>query len=147
MGIDLVAPLVIKQDGQIFNSTSYTQALDAEVLPWMAAINGLVLVEDKASWHTSSHTKDVFNEYKIKRKFIGGYWKDLNWMEKVWANSKNIVYKDGKEYQDKNELERAVGKAWTQLTEDSEYRRRLIFTFESACRKVVHNRGHFVNWS
>jgi hypothetical protein len=118
--------------------------LSVDVFPWMQSQNGILVVEDKASWHISKYTKEEVAIYNIPTYTLKGYWKDLNWMEKVWSNLKDKVYVNGKKYQTKAELVTAIRAEWEVLMSDCDYRRRLIVAFEQACRDVIENRGYYV---
>lgn len=148
LGLNFVAPLAVDQRGQQFSSATFLQTITPKVLPFFAAINGLTLCTDKAPFHTSEETTWEIDEvWKIKRFIMKGYWHDLNWMEKVWANLKDKVYKDGRKYEDKDTLEETVRTEWENLTSDFEWRRRLICCFEQACKSVLDNAGKYVHWA
>lgn len=144
---DFVAPLVVEHHGQIFSSATYISALEPKALPFMSSIKNLQYFEDSASYHHSEQTTyEIETRWGINRKLIGPYWWDLSWMEKTWANMKDIVYKGGKVYADKKKMKVAVRAAWTQLTSDSEYRRRLFVAYESTCKKIRMSGGWYEHW-
>lgn len=147
LGPTNVAPLVIGEDGQFFNSDTYEAALTPQALPYLSHVcRKGEYWEDGARFHTSRKTRSVFQVYDITQNFTKGYWKDLNWMEKVWANIKDLVYYDGKTYLDKAELIAAVRTAWKTLSQDKKYRQDLIHRFENACRKCLASGGYYINW-
>ena len=147
MGLNYVGPLVIKEDGVHFNSDTYIEFFTPLVLPWLQRYkNKMDYWEDGATYHTSVATTAAFDARGIKRSITGGYWKDLNYMEKVWANMKDEIYKGGKEYESKIELIAAIKSTWKRLTSDPKYRSALLWRFEKACQKCLDAQGYYVNW-
>ena len=147
LGPQYVAPIVIDERGQYWNSDEYAAMLTPKALPYLARLKGKgEFWEDGASWHTSRQTTALYAAWGIEPKRTKGHWKDLNWMEKVWAVMKDMVYKDKKTYQTKAELVAAIRSAARSLGQNQEFRHALVACFEKACKQVLASRGYYTNW-
>ena len=63
----------------------------------------------------------------------------MNPIENVWGKMSSIVYADGKQYNNLNELEVAIQAAWTQIS--GEYRLKWYNSMKNRLIEVIQKRG------
>jgi hypothetical protein len=148
IGLDFWTEAIIFEDGQYLNGEQYAKMLDTQVLPKLCATRPKKkFIEDNCRIHNCKVVQAVWDRHNIDHEFLGRYWKDLNWTEKFWANVKEVLY-DGRRrtFSNKAELITPLRSAWTTVAADEDYRRRLVASFEDACKKVIEAQGYLVHW-
>lgn len=148
IGINVSTDIYIFEHGKYLNAAEYGHMLSTDVLPKLSqACRHPVFVEDNCSIHSALDLQQMWEEVQgIEHVFLGAYWKDLNWQEKAWANLKQLVYANDREYSNKADLMQAIRQAWTKLRCDGDYRRRLVVAWENTCKKVLKANGYLVHW-
>ncbi len=138
--------LQVFMHGNPLSGAEHARMLDAVILSQCMHLNATTLIEDRLAALTSedqlANMKDLGITYK-RMLTSSGY---LAAIEKVWANVKDIVYKNKETYQTKEELAKAVRVAWLELVTNPEYRKQLHVGAREACRRCVEKGGYEVHW-
>jgi hypothetical protein len=105
-------------DGSI-KAVHYQQALQEHFLPFRDCFREkfLVLQRDNASVHTANSTKQWVQEHNIQEFEWPSNSPDLNPMENVWSILVKRVYADGRQFNSKIELTRAINEAWQLISQ------------------------------
>ena len=74
--------------------------------------------QDNAPIHISKPTLTFFRERNINVLSWPANSPDLNPIENAWAKLSRLVYKDGKQFNSKSELEDAISPSWNKLETD-----------------------------
>ena len=148
VGLDLYTPIAINEDGMYLNAEEYARIMDSMIIPALRQYDGnVVLFEDNCSIHGTENVRNLFRDNEIDHRFLPPYSCDIfSWVEKVWANVGERVYRGGKKYGNKDELTRAVHNEWERLVGDDDYRRRLVMEGQAACKKIIDSQSYRVHW-
>ena len=99
------------------NAEFYTDILENALLPFFHLNQHLPLKfqQDNASIHSARHTQHWINDNDIPIIEWPSKSPDLNPMENLWGYLVRQVYKDNKQYNTRDELKTAIGRAWDEL--------------------------------
>ncbi|OXA39388.1 Transposable element Tc3 transposase [Folsomia candida] len=99
------------------DSTGYTKMLQEHLLKFGAKMGGRkwIFQQDNASIHSSRFTKDYFLQKKIRVLDWPSKSPDLNPIENFWGILVREVYKNGKQYDNVNQLKTAISTAWVKV--------------------------------
>jgi hypothetical protein len=147
VGFNYYTDIFIFEHGKYLNGQEYAELMDNHVLPDLRALQGKVsLIEDNCRIHIDKRVKAVWQASGLEHRFLGPYWHDLNWQEKVWAHVKQEVYKGrSRTFTTKDELEAAIRRAWTKVVSNDDYRRRLVVEYMAVRKSVFDAQGFLVH--
>ena len=94
-----------------------------------------IFQQDNASIHTSRETKEFFQEHDVEVLEWPALSPDLNPIENVWGKLAQAVYANGKQYDTKEDLKRAILFEWDALLQ--EYLATLIRAMKKRCIDVI----------
>lgn len=102
------------------NSAKYCKVLEEFLFPFAAETLGerWVFQQDNASVHTSNLTKKWFVDNSVSVLDWPAKSPDLNIIENLWGVLARRVFKDGRQYSSKKELQDGILVAWRSITED-----------------------------
>jgi transposase len=99
------------------NSQRYTDMLETALMPFMD--NDLTFMQDNAPIHVSKHSKEWFENNGIKLLQWPARSPDLNPIENLWGILTRVVFANGRQYKNKDELKAAVLEAWDSINADT----------------------------
>ena len=124
------------------NSTGYLNTLQHHLLPDAARIGGRnwIFQQDNAPIHVSRQSMAWFEERGIRLLPWPARSPDLNPMENVWAIMSRMVYKDGKQYANQEDLKTAIATAWANIS--GRLRQTLISSMPRRLNTVIGIHGY-----
>jgi len=105
--------------------------------PWRFLIDG-------ASIHKSKSTKSWFAQRNIELIPWASYSPDMNPTENAWGSLSNIVYANGRVFNDLPALRKAVLKAWREMSQES--LQHLIDGMQVRVHKLIEAKGAWVGY-
>ncbi|GBM84936.1 Transposable element Tc3 transposase [Araneus ventricosus] len=128
------------------NSESYVDILADNLLPETLLITSgdYLLQQDNASVHVSRTSKSWFDANFVKLLDWPTRTPDLNPMENLWGILAHEVYKNGIQYQNKQELTYSVEKAWIKISKN--VLKELSNSMTSRLIKVIEKKGEIINY-
>lgn len=102
------------------------------------------LQQDNAPIHTAEHTRSWLEDNDVHVLDWPARSPDLNIIENVWGMVVRTVYKDGKRYENKEQLGEAVFDAFMNLSLD--YIRNLYHSMPRRCLSVIQSKGAMINY-
>ena len=101
-------------------SADYIKVLENNLLPFAERMCGAnyVFQQDNTPIHTSKLTRTFFQERNTNVLSWSARSPDLNSIDSAWGKLSRLVYKDGRQFNSKSELEDAVRTSWNNLESD-----------------------------
>jgi len=123
------------------DSERYCEVLEGTLLPFAAETFGerWTLQHDGASVHRSKHTVGFLETKGVDVLPWPAKSPDLNIIENVWGMLARAVYKDGRQFKDREELGHVIVDCWEALGED--YIRNLYKSIPSRLLAVIEKCG------
>lgn len=123
------------------DSKYYCNVLEEGLLPAANEAFGDVwtLMHDGASVHRSKHTQDWLDSNDIHVLDWPAKSPDLNLIENCWGQLARSVYKDGRQFEDVDDLGDAVQQAWLNI--DVQYIKKLYKSLPNRLISVVDKKG------
>lgn len=102
-------------------SMNYIDTLKEGLLPFIQVHKKkkLKLQQDNAPIHTSTETTNFIKAKKIPVLPWPSKSPDLNPMENMWAILVEKIYKNGRQFQTKEQLKKAIQKYWKEIGQDT----------------------------
>ncbi|CUG86683.1 unnamed protein product [Bodo saltans] len=129
------ATLVIMNSGTV-NATQYVETLKEYLVPKIDTARH-IFMQDGASAHTAKFTQEFLKEQNIRTVEWPAKSCDLNPIENLWSIMKRKI--DVDIMCDVNELERAIRKSWSEITQDEIDN--LVLSFPHRIQKMLDNEG------
>ncbi|GBL83753.1 Transposable element Tc3 transposase [Araneus ventricosus] len=128
------------------NSQSYVDILADNLLPEAPLITSgdYLFQQDNASVHVSQTSKSWFDANFVKLHDWPFRGPDLNPMENLWDILAHEVYKNGIQYQNKQELMSSIEKAWIKISKN--ILKELSNSMTSKLIKVIEKKGEIINY-
>jgi predicted transcriptional regulator len=101
-------------------SSDYIEVLETSLLPFIhkMGIEEYTFQQDNAPVHTSVETKAWFREQQMQVLQWPARSPDLNIIENVWSMLSRMVYEGNKQYDNIQELKKAITRAWDNLPQE-----------------------------
>ena len=140
---DGLTDLAFLQGKQI--SADYIK-MENNLLPFGERIYGAnyVFQQDNDPIHTSKLTGTFFQERNINVLSWPARSPDLNPIENAWGKLSRLIYKDGRQFNSKSELEDAIRTAWNNL--DSGFIKKLFFSIDKRCIEIIEINGNIISY-
>lgn len=103
----------------------------------------LVFMQDGAGVHKSAYTMDFLERKGISVFEWPPYSPDLNPIENVWGWMVQIMYKDGKRYQNLTDLKNAIIETWRDVPD--ELIKKLYSSMKNRMTDIAFSRGEKIN--
>ena len=118
------------------NASSYISLLNRKLLPFGSELhlNEYIFQQDNAPCHTANKTKDWFDQKGVICMDWSSLSPDLNPIENVWGMMARLVYADGKQSNNLDELKQKIINVWDEL--NPEYLQKLINSINDRMFKV-----------
>lgn len=136
--------LVVIQGRQ--NSKSYISLLENEKCKFRSITGdkNFVFQHDNASIHRAHDVREWFRQHNIDVLDWPSLSPDLNIVENVWGWLSREVYKNGKQYNNKQELENGIQKCWSKLP--IKYIKNLYNSMPSRIFDLIQKKGKSLNY-
>ena len=140
---DRLTDLAFLQGNQ--KSEEYIKVLENNLLPSAERIYGAnyVFQQDNAPIHASKLTRAFLQERNINILSWPACSPDLNPIENAWAKLSRLVYKGGRQFNSKSELEDAIRTSWNNL--DSDFIKKLILSMDKRCFEIIEKNGNIIS--
>ena len=127
-------------------SADYIKVLENNLLPFAERMYdaNYVFQQDASPIHTSKLTRTFFQERNIKVLSWPARSPDLNPIENAWGKLSGLVWKDGKQFNLKSELEDAIRTSWNNL--ESDFIKKLIFSMDKRCFEIIEKNGNIISY-
>lgn len=137
---DLVV-IDVKNNGDI-----YCETLQNNLFTFARRIagNNWIFQHDNSSIHRSKVVKQWFEKKKVRVLDWPSLSPDLNIIENVWGDLVRMVYDNGKQYDTKNELKKAILDAWDDLGQDTI--RKLFDSMPNRVYELIRKNGHKIQY-
>lgn len=137
-------PIVVLQ-GKI-NSQKYQENLEKHLKPFIERKNAkeLIFQHDNAPSHASKSTNNWLKQHNIQTLDWPSNSPDLNPVENVWGLISREIYKNGTQYNNTSELEKAVTAAWANLKTD--FLSNLTATMKDRVFQLIASQGKFTKF-
>jgi transposase len=128
------------------NSIAYQEMLESHLLPFINELNdeNISFQQDNAPIHVSGSTKEWFDNQNIDLLDWPAISPDLNPIENIWGLITRVVYKDGQQYRNKDDLTNAIVRAWDGLPLDT--LQNLIKSMETRVLQLIKAGGRKTNY-
>ncbi|CAH2100518.1 unnamed protein product [Euphydryas editha] len=136
--------LVVIQGRQ--NSRSYINLLKKEICKFSSATDdkSFIFQHDNASIHRAHDVRQWFQQNNINVLDWPSLSPDLNIIENVWGWLSRELYKNGKQYNNKQDLEKGIKKCWSKLP--IKYIRSLYDSMPSRIFDLIQKKGKSLNY-
>jgi transposase len=120
----------------------YCTLLEEGLLP--SYDDGDTFEQDRASSHTSQKCKDCCRENNIQTMYNPTKSPDLSPIENAWSWMAHTVYRDRDSYENLDELEKAIFRAWEEMPQD--FIDRLIDSMPHRLLQVIERKGDYTDY-
>ena len=123
------------------NSEDYQNVLEIYLLPVFHEICGIngIFQQDNAPIHTSTSTKNWLSANGIRTMKWPARSPDLNPIENIWGTLARKVYRNGRQFNSKSELQQAITSEWASI--DPEEIQKLISSMKDRLIEVITKKG------
>ena len=123
------------------NSEDYQNVLENYLTPVFYELCGVdgIFQQDNAPIHVSSSTKAWFADKNINLMSWPSRSPDLNSIEYVWGILARKVYQNGRQFNSKSELEKAIDFEWARI--DQTVIQKLILSMKDRLIQVIEKKG------
>lgn len=127
------------------DSKKYMYTLSEYLLPFAHLIYGteFEFQQDNASIHTSRETREFFSEMGLNVMSWPALSPDLNPIENLWGVMVRLVYENGRQFETREELKRAILSAWATIHETTLLK--LVNSMKTRCIQVIQNQGSSID--
>ena len=130
--------LVVMEGKQ--DPAKYISILNDALLPFIEKHDkNIIFQQDNAAIHTARVTKEWFSQHSVSVMKWPARSPDLNPIENLWGMMARDVYKDGKQYDTKNDLKNAIYDAWDKFSRETAVK--LRDSMCNRCISVIERRG------
>lgn len=128
------------------NSQKYIELLEKEKTNFIKVTGGsnFIFQHDNASIHSSAAVRSWFKNHNINVLEWPSNSPDLNIMENVWGWLSQQVYKNSRQFNNAEELQKALQQAWSQLS--VKYLQTLYDSMPSRIFEVIKKNGKSTNY-
>ena len=146
----LIGPFRVP-DGVKMNGPAYVELLRENFLPYYNLLGArirakTIFMQDNATSHASAHTKQFLEEQGITGNRLM-VWPpqspDLNPIENYWAAFKALLYKNGRQFTNKNELWNAILASFGEI--DRNLASTLVKSVDNRIVELFHKKGKHIN--
>jgi transposase len=131
-----VAVLEGRQD-----AAAYCTTLRDYLLPFARQTHrqGYIFQQDNARIHTARVTTEFLEGHMVNKLEWPALSPDLNPIENLWGILARAVYKDGKQYENREALIEAIEREWAKIPQN--VLQNLINSMNERCRQVIEFKG------
>lgn len=128
------------------NSKKYLQLLKDEYnkIDTVMSPHQWIFQQDNAPIHTAFEISEWFEQKKVEVLSWPSCSPDLNIMENVWSWLTRQIYVGGQEFNNKQDLIKAIDKAWKNL--DLNFIRSLYDSMPNRIFEIIRNNGKFTHY-
>lgn len=129
------------------NAESYQDILERRLLPFLedGGVQNAIFQQDNAPSHTAVSTKEWFNSHKIGVLDWPARSADMNPIENVWGALSREVYRDGRQFDDLEELKEAIFYAWENI--DMKYLKKLSAGMPKRLIECIEKKGAVTSYA
>ena len=128
------------------NSETYQDVLRSKLIHQGSKLGGRgwIYQQDNAPIHTSRSTMNFLQTEGVRLLDWPSRSPDLNPMENAWAELSRRVYRHGRQYKSKKELEQAIHDEWNAMPQ--EYFQNLIGSMKNRIFQLILKQGGYTGY-
>lgn len=124
------------------DSAKYCKVLQRGLLPFAAETLGerWTFQQDNASTHRSNYTKNWFESKEVDVMYWPAKSPDLNIIENLWGILARSVYREGRQFDNVEDLKQAIKLSWNSIDETTI--KTLYKSLTNRCVEVIEKKGN-----